>query len=131
MSGPDSTEQAGTTVRSSAPPVCRHAARIAGIAGLTFVVLFVAGFALLRVAPDPSESDERLLSFYTNEGRRIVSMLGVYIIPFAGIAFMWSMASMRNLLRDYQHGRDPIFLSMHRRRDPVHRRRLWLVADPS
>ncbi len=106
MSGPEAT------VHARKAEYARKSARIAGIAGLAFVALFVAGFALVAIAPDPSESDERLLSFYTNEGKRIVTILGAYIIPFAGIAFMWFMASIRNLLSEYQHGRNPIFLSM-------------------
>jgi hypothetical protein len=92
--------------------VRRQAARIAGIAGLAFVLLFAAGFALIVIAPDPSESNEAILNFYGSEGERLVTLFGAYIVPFAGIAFMWFMASTRNLLREYQHGRDPIFQSM-------------------
>ncbi len=110
MSGPASTE--GTLAGTPAPPVRRQAARIAGIAGLTFTALFIVGFVLVVIAPDPSESDERILDFYANEGKRFATILGAYVIPFAGIAFMWFMASMRNLLREYQHGHDRIFQSM-------------------
>ena len=90
----------------------RQAARIAGIAGGVFVALFVAGSVLVAVAPDPAASDETLLSFYENEGKRLVVIMGAYVIPFAGIAFMWFLASMRNLLREHQHGRDPIVVTM-------------------
>jgi hypothetical protein len=112
MSDPASTERSGTPAGTPAHPVRRQAARIAGIAGLTFVALFVVGFVLVVIAPDPSESDERILDFYATGGKRFATILGAYVIPFAGIAFMWFMASMRNLLREYQHGRDPIFQSM-------------------
>ncbi len=81
-------EQAG-------PPGRRTQARVAGLAGLAFVVLFVAGFVILQASPAPSGSDEEIASFYQGDGDRLLALFGAYIVPFAGIAFLWFMSAVR------------------------------------
>jgi MFS family permease len=64
-----------------------RAPRAAGIAGLLFAILFGASLILLR--PPLSASDLQLLAWYTGAARKTVSLVGLYLIPFAGIAFLW------------------------------------------
>ncbi len=64
-----------------------RAPRAAGIAGLLFAFLFAAALLLLR--PPLAASDLQLLAWYTNTARATVSLVGLYLIPFAGIAFLW------------------------------------------
>jgi hypothetical protein len=64
-----------------------RAPRAAGIAGMVFAFLFVA--ALLLLKPPLAASDLQLLAWYTGNARETVSLVGLYLIPFAGIAFLW------------------------------------------
>jgi len=64
-----------------------RAPRAAGIAGLLFALLFAA--ALLLLKPPGAASDLQLLAWYTGTARGTVSLVGLYLIPFAGIAFLW------------------------------------------
>jgi hypothetical protein len=64
-----------------------RAPRAAGIAGLLFACLFAA--ALLLLKPPTAASDLQLLEWYTESARATVSLVGLYVIPFAGIAFLW------------------------------------------
>ena len=79
----------------AAPPGRRTQARVAGLAGLAFVVLFVAGFVILQTSPAPSGSDEEISSFYQGGGDRLLTLFAAYIVPFAGIAFLWFMSAVR------------------------------------
>jgi hypothetical protein len=63
------------------------APRAAGVAGLLFALLFASALVLLR--PPLFASDLQLLAWYTNTARATVSLVGLYFIPFAGIAFLW------------------------------------------
>ena len=64
-----------------------RAPRAAGIAGLLFAILFAAALLLLR--PPIFASDLQLVTWYTDTARSTVSLVGLYVIPFAGIAFLW------------------------------------------
>jgi hypothetical protein len=73
------------------PPV---APRAVAISGIIFSVLFTIGLVLIRLAVpanpvDPGEwiADARL---------RAMVRLGLNLVPFAGIAFLWFIAALRN-----------------------------------
>ena len=74
--------------------------RAAGIAGLAFAVLFVASFALLRHHPTGGSTAAEIRDFYAGEGSGGNALVGVYLAPFAGIAFLWFIAVVRNLIGD-------------------------------
>lgn len=63
--------------------------RAAGVAGLAFAVLFVASILLLRNHPSGGSTAAEIRDFYlgTNSGK--VALVGVYLAPFSGIAFLW------------------------------------------
>jgi hypothetical protein len=66
-------------------------------AGLLFAVLFLLAWWLLRESPSFDANDDQLLAYYGNPDRRRDSMIaGLYVIPFAGIAFIWFMAALRD-----------------------------------
>lgn len=68
----------------------------AAVAGLLFAVLFVAGWLLLRQRPPLSATDQDLVEFFADPGQRRASRVaGLYVIPFAAIAFIWFMAALR------------------------------------
>jgi hypothetical protein len=64
-----------------------QALRAAGIAGLIFSVLITISFVIFRAFP-PDESG------IPPEGRD-PWLVGLYLIPFAGIAFLWFLATLR------------------------------------
>jgi hypothetical protein len=78
------------------PVLVARGSRIA-VAGFLFSALFVLGWFLLRESPSLESTDEQLLAYYGDPDRRRNSMLaGLYVIPFAGIAFIWFMAALRD-----------------------------------
>jgi hypothetical protein len=70
------------------------APRAAAIAGILFSVLLIAGFVLLRnaIPADPLEAGAWL------RARTGVVGLGLNMVPFAGIAFLWFMGVLRDRL---------------------------------
>jgi hypothetical protein len=84
---PDGATVASPGVRGS---------RIA-LAGLLFAALFVLAWYLLRGAPTFEASDDQLIAYYGDSAERTESMaVGLYVIPLAGIAFIWFMAALRD-----------------------------------
>ena len=81
-----------------APHGGSSAARIAAISGLVFAVLFVAALALVHRGPTLGDPDSAYAAFYANGGDQLFVAVGLYLVPFAGIAFLWHMTAMRNLL---------------------------------
>jgi hypothetical protein len=69
--------------------------RAAGIAGLVFSLLFVVAILLSRPHPARGSTAEEIASFYLERGAGRVVLLGLYLIPFSGIAFLWFIAAIR------------------------------------
>src|SRR6478735_2991168 len=72
--------------------------RAAGVAGLAFAVLFVASIVLLHKHPSSGSSTAEIRDFYVRGGAGGVALVGVYLAPFSGIAFLWFIAVVRNLI---------------------------------
>ena len=72
--------------------------RAAGVAGLAFAVLFVASIVLLHNHPSSGSSATEIRDFYVRSGSGGVALVGVYLAPFSGIAFLWFIAVVRNLI---------------------------------
>jgi hypothetical protein len=72
--------------------------RAAGIAGLLFSVLFVVAVLLLRARPEPGSSAQEISDFYLEHERGRTALVGLYVVPFAGIAFLWFVAAIRSHL---------------------------------
>ncbi len=94
-------EHGATATRIQA--VGSRLATAAGLAGVAFAILFTVAFALLRVGVPPSEPQAFATWWDANRDR--VS-LGVYLIPFVGIAFIWFVAAVR---RRIGHGEGLFF----------------------
>ena len=88
---------AGARVASTGPPDGTVAvnARIASITGILFAGLFAAALALVRQAPGLAVPDGVYTDFYSNGRGNVLVTAGLYIVPFAGIAFMWHMSATR------------------------------------
>lgn len=61
--------------------------RLAGVCGVLFAVLFVAGGLLLDL-PGHDDGDERLNAFYGDSGNRLRVVAGSYMFGLAGIALL-------------------------------------------
>ncbi len=81
----------------------KSAARMSGISGLIFAGLLIAALLLVHHAPGLGVSDQDYSRFYSRSNGDVLVTVGLYIVPFAGIAFMWHMATMRTLLDDVLH----------------------------
>lgn len=67
------------------------------IAGLVFSVLFVLAWILLRDSPALEASDEELIGYYGDpQSRRGSAFAALFVVPFACIAFIWFMATLRD-----------------------------------
>jgi hypothetical protein len=73
-----------------------RAPRAAGVAGLVFCVLFVTSMALLRNRPGTGATPAELRDFYLHGNGKYVELVGLYLAPFAGIAFLWFVAVARS-----------------------------------
>jgi hypothetical protein len=66
-------------------------------AGLLFSALFLVAWLLVRDSPSFDATDAQLLDYYSDpDRRRWVTIAGLYVIPLAGIAFIWFMAALRD-----------------------------------
>jgi len=68
--------------------------RAAALAGIAFAVLFAVALALVRTAipTDPGEAEQWL----SDGSRRDTVLLGLGLVPFAGIAFLWFVGVVRD-----------------------------------
>jgi hypothetical protein len=78
--------------------VTGHAHR-AGWSGVAFSGLLVLGLVLVARIPGLGASDAEYAAFYAGGGGDTLAMVGLYIVPFAGIACLWHMIATRTLLQ--------------------------------
>jgi hypothetical protein len=72
--------------------------RAAAVAGILFSLLAITSFLLFRLAVPPNS-----LSQPTGMIRHSKTIsLGLYLLPFAGIAFLWFMGVVRDRLGEYE-----------------------------
>ena len=68
----------------------------AGIAGLVFTALFVVSIVLLYRRPAKGSSAAEITAWYLQNGSKTIGIVGLYLAPFAGIAFLWFVAAVRH-----------------------------------
>ena len=67
------------------------------MAGFLFAALFVTGWLLVRDSPLSDATDSQLLAYFGDPDNRLRSTIaGLYVIPFACIAFIWFVAALRD-----------------------------------
>jgi len=67
----------------------------AGVAGLVFAALFCASLILLYRQPRQQTAAE-IAAWYFRHHATAIGLVGVYLVPFAGIAFLWFVAAVRS-----------------------------------
>ncbi len=89
---------AAVTQTEPVVPLARglRAPRAAGVAGLLFSALFLTSILLLRHHPRSGAGAAELRAFYVEGNGKYVNLVGLYLAPFAGIAFIWFLAVARS-----------------------------------
>jgi hypothetical protein len=73
-------------------------ARTTVFSGIAFAVLFTLGLVLVNRIPRLDSPDSTYTTFYTTGSGGVLVTVGLYLVPFAGIAFLWFMMAFRALL---------------------------------
>jgi hypothetical protein len=69
----------------------------ASIAGLLFAVMFTAGLVLLRNQSAVDAATDAELAAYFTGGQDLGAVIGgLYLLPFAGVMFLWFVAVIRD-----------------------------------
>jgi hypothetical protein len=74
----------------------RRAPRSAGLAGIVFSLLFVAAVALAGTRPPDGLTEAGLLEWFEQSAKVPWTIAALYLLPFAGIAFLWFMGVVRD-----------------------------------
>jgi hypothetical protein len=89
---PETLAESGSVARAIRTP------RAAALAGIAFSLLFTVALVLVRTAiPSDPEDAEQWLSDGT---RHDAVLLGLALVPFAGIAFLWFVGVVRDRIGD-------------------------------
>src|SRR5262249_38823646 len=84
---PETPEQRGRSLRT--------AASITALVGALHAVLFVESWGLLQDAPGPAAGDAEIVNSYSSASWSRFLLVGLYIMPFAAIAFVWFIVALR------------------------------------
>jgi hypothetical protein len=82
----------------------RRSAALTGAVGAIFAIMFLTSLYLLHTAPKAKEADEVFVDFYSSPDRRKVLVVGLYLLPFSAVAFIWFLAALRQWVA---HSRRP------------------------
>ncbi len=74
----------------------RRAPRSAGLAGIAFSILFLAAIFVTGGRPPEGISDAGLVAWFELSGKGGFTLAALYLIPFAGIAFLWFLGVVRD-----------------------------------
>ena len=72
--------------------------RFAAVMGIAFAVLFVAAMVTVNGVPHLSAPVADYGAFYDGAGNTLVTAVAIYLVPLAGIAFLWFVVAMRSVL---------------------------------
>lgn len=97
----DQAEQPGRSLR--------QAAMLTAGLGAAHALLFIVALLLLADAPGPTATDAELIDYYSAEGSRRVTLAGLYVMPFAGIAFVWFIVALRMWISASGRREDALF----------------------
>jgi hypothetical protein len=70
----------------------------ASVAGILFAVLFAVALLLLRSSPLVGADDLELVRIFAAGEETTLFLAGLYLVPFAGIMFLWFIAVIRDQL---------------------------------
>jgi hypothetical protein len=77
----------------------RRAAKLTAWLAIAHSLLTVAAYYFFIRAPRPRASDAEYLEFIDSDARTLVSIAGLYLMPFAAISFLWFIVLLRAWIR--------------------------------
>jgi hypothetical protein len=83
--------------RRAAPSTPVTLARLSCLTGILFAVLFVLALVFVYTTPHLSASDADITAFYDGSSTVLVTV-GQFLVPLAGIAFLWHAHTTRLLI---------------------------------
>jgi hypothetical protein len=95
--GARSTGEPDARARQSAAP--DDHARKAGWSGVVVAGLLMAAMLLVSRTPRLAAPDADYTQFYGRGGAATLIVVGLYLVPFAGIACLWHTIATRTLLQ--------------------------------
>jgi hypothetical protein len=72
--------------------------RLAAVMGIVFSALFVAALVVVDTVPHLGDPDAVYGAFYDGAGNTVVTAVALYLVPLAGIAFLWFVVALRSVL---------------------------------
>src|SRR4051794_4323978 len=66
--------------------------------GLVFSGLFIAALVVVNGVPHLGAPDAAYGTFYDGAGNTVVTAVALYLVPLAGIAFLWFVVALRSVL---------------------------------
>lgn len=97
MAEPVADAPVGRTQRSRMSDTMKYA-RLPSLTGIIFAVLLTVALLFVHSAPNLKSSDADFAAFYAG-GSTVLVTVGLYLVPFAGIAFLWHLNTVRLLIR--------------------------------
>jgi hypothetical protein len=94
MIDPSSTDDPSATAEERGRSLRRAATLTAGM-GIAFSILFTVALVLTTSIPGPKATNDELIAYYEAGGTTLPVAIGLYIMPFAGIAFLWFIVALR------------------------------------
>jgi hypothetical protein len=79
-------------------PVKPATPRLAAVLGIVFAALFVAALLTVDNVPHLSAPVTAYGAFYDGPGNTVVTAVAIYLVPLAGIAFLWFAVALRSVL---------------------------------
>jgi hypothetical protein len=83
--------------RRAAPSTTVTLARLSSLTGILFATLFVLALVFVYTTPHLSASDADITAFYDGNSTVLVTV-GQFLVPLAGIAFLWHAHTTRLLI---------------------------------
>jgi hypothetical protein len=85
----------------------RALGRMGALSGIVFAALFLVAMVLVQRAPKLGDPDPVYQAFYAGGGDALAT-LGLYVVPFAGIALLWHLSATRAMYRAVPGAVSPI-----------------------
>ncbi len=76
-------------------PSLRRAATLTAAVGVAFSLLFVLAYLLTRGVPGAQATDAEIIAYYNSGEQTLPVVVGLYLLPFAGMAFLWFIVTLR------------------------------------
>jgi hypothetical protein len=73
----------------------RQAARITSVVGLVFAVLYIVSALVTLAVPGANATDDQIKAFYASSAATLPTIVGLYLMPLAGICFIWFIVALR------------------------------------